>query len=743
MSGPNHVSQQSRQFSSPENEGQEELSGLSMSPPAFSISASGSTPPPAGGGNRGEAPIQRQVIQRQAYRSQSSMQSVGILQTLGSGDNTAAMRAVVRGINQTLQRRTESGGEFNLVCRGGGDSFNLWLTEEDARIMRDQLHQRAAHLAGQARESGFQSGGRGDAHTNSFTRAFNREFRRILPALREADGAISGEADPRNPEFTTLELNELFTPPQRSKIAGFIGSRNVPDRLFTNADNGGANAQQRILIASHILAHGRIRRGQFDQRVHGRMCGHWVELVHNYAGAGFTEGRGIENNFDHDGRGGMGTGRMEREYLGDRQNLSEEERTGSHRRFRREPMPFSRFGSIQPGDWVYVFTDTNTMGGDHSGIFSHWAGAEGNENGIRYRAAVIFSQRNPDSGGTEDTWYLSDQDGTVRNHRLHTVSRVARQQGDAQMPGTVAEVETNDLGVRGGRRSGHIASRNDRYIRRHGRRGNPVDRNLLIREIQRINQNIINQLIQAGRVSDSDIMMWEETNRGNDLEVLVRLNERMNNMFQGSTTLNRSMAAEHERVDQRRVDAQAEANANRIEYADQLERLEDDIENFERANGFRTQATALRRQRTPLYRRRRGIRNRLQQTRNMERRREMVRQIGEITTQIDNLTTRIEEAEREMNTAWEYARENEDRWHVGADRNLVQHLNRLRGRRDTIQSQITVQDEAGGYHFSHPGRRPDFRGENTGRARLTGLVENVRPQLNWDSLRHPTGGENQ
>jgi hypothetical protein len=48
-----------------------------------------------------------------------------------------------------------------------------------------------------------------------------------------------------------------------------------------------------------------------------------------------------------------------------------------------------------------------------------------------------------------------------------------------------------------------------------------------------------------------------------------------------------------------------------------------------------------------------------------------------------------------------------------------------------------MADEAGGFHFSHPGRSSDFRGEGTGRARMTGLVQNLRPAPSWESLRQP------
>jgi hypothetical protein len=656
------------------------------------------------------------------------LESVTILQELASGGNTAAMRVVVRAINEAM---LGSGMDVHIVCGGGSEQFDLIMTSEDALLMRQQLSDRIAILASAARSSSV-DGGEPAISRDALTEGFNREFRLILPALRQANRRMSGGEDDTSPnEFTTAELHEMFSSAtQRSKMLEYCNTHMVPDRLFNGDDTGNANAQQRILMSAHILTYGTIQAGAFTQRLHARFCGHWVELVNNYAGVGTTGGRGIENEFDHEGNIVMGSGYPACEYEGARTDVDASERGEghTHRRFRRAPLPISDFDTIQPGDWLYVFTNTDTAGGDHSVIFSNWLSGDRESEGIHYRLAAVFSQTRVERGGARDEWRLGDQAGLVGGHPVYPINRVAHHGPDDHPPGTAAEVETTDLGLRA-TRSSRIARHNDQFIRRHTPRRQTIDRNALNRFLQESNNSLLDQLEGTNRAEPVQLTLWRATNQSTNLEVLVRLNERLNNLIRGGTTLASAEEAQAARIDPRREASLAVAEAERVRLEDELELLDRDIQRLGVARSIDDEAAPLRQQRRVLYRERQRIMSRLSSARD-SRRTELIGRRKAIDAQRAELLVQIQEIETRRDAAIQAALAAEGDWRVGGG-SAHEHYNRLVARRERLQGNLQSLDEAGGFRMAHPGR--EFRSAET-MGRLTGLLEHANPQPTWSDL---------
>ncbi len=686
------------------------------------------------GGAGGGGGVQRRMLQLERHVGATSQASVAILQQLASSDDAAGMRALVRALDETINGSGDD--TIHVRCVVHGDQYDLVLTNHDATTMRQQLADRAQQLGDAASATSMGGADTTAVSRDAFADGFNHEFADILPALRQADRrAVSGGAT----EYTAEELRYLFSATQRQKLQDYFNTRFIPDRLFNGDDVGNANAQQRILISSHILANGRIRRGSFTQRLHARFCGHWVELVNNYAGVGATGGRGIENELDHDGDVTMGSGHLDPVYDGAHQAVgdpSDGVAGHTHREFRRAPLPVSQYGTIQPGDWLYVFTNTDTAGGDHSVIFANWlddgvqtgTGADGQP--VQFRLAAVFSQTNPDRGGARDEWHLGERATHVGGHPVYPITHVERHDADDRPPTSPDEVAADDLGVSASR-SGRIERQNDQYIHRHEPRGQQVNREQLNRFLREQNQGLLAQLQSTGHAEPGQIELWRETDQSESLEVLVRLNERLNNLCLGVESEDRAEAAETARVEPRREAAQAHADEERTHLQDELHHLDEDIGRYEQAEHVGDAAQPLVQRRRDLLAESQRIGRRLahaprdQRAALRARRRAIDQERAQLATQIQQIQARRDAAVDE-------ARQQEGPWRVGGSG--VQHQRRLEQHRAQLEQQIQALDEAGGYQLAQPGR--DFRSQET-MARVTGLLENARPQPAWRDLLEP------
>ncbi len=280
---------------------------------------------------------------------------------------------------------------------------------------------------------------------DQFAARFNTEFHTVLHALRP---------DTPRGELSPDRLAELFTSEQREKLADFMVTRRIPERLFNGADDlGGADAQQRILVSAHIITHGTYRPGSFEQRVHARYCGHWVQIVHQYAGVTPASGgwpeplptviasaaprrgrqsRGaVMGSFDPMEVPVFGAGRAECIYQSGRASPEElpipegtgharaaereearlaEDPTAPRKVHRRTELEMTQFHILRAGDWLYLYTANPSATGQHSVIFSRFVDDEVRyQEGVSYRRAIVFNQPHPESGGREQTILLGEQ----------------------------------------------------------------------------------------------------------------------------------------------------------------------------------------------------------------------------------------------------------------------------------------------------------------------------------------------
>lgn len=254
-----------------------------------------------------------------------------------------------------------------------------------------------------------------------FADGFNSEFATVLHVFH--GGNVQGGKDPsmvgkdkQSGDALQAELLiKLFTAKQRDQLLGYLETKTIPERLFNGDDQGSLTAQQRILLSAKILADGRYSPGSFEQGVHAKNCGHWVQTVQHYAGVTTNNGANsdsLNGNFDLFGNVVMGAamdkplgkkderveqgklpmeegtdvgpidydsahfGRVEQyeEALAEWENTPAVDGKKPKKPiepFRSTHLPVEEFGKIEPGDWLYIYNANGS--GNHSVIFSHWA----------------------------------------------------------------------------------------------------------------------------------------------------------------------------------------------------------------------------------------------------------------------------------------------------------------------------------------------------------------------------------
>ncbi|MFN8398155.1 MAG: hypothetical protein U0176_26325 [Bacteroidia bacterium] len=268
-----------------------------------------------------------------------------------------------------------------------------------------------------------------------FEEGFNKEFGSVLHIFGpESEMLKSGPSDKNarsGNDVPVKQLMNLFSIQQRDLLLDYFQTHQIPERLFNGSDQGNLNAQQRILLSSHILVNGTYNPGDFDQRVHAKNCGHWVQTVQHYAGVTANSGDNadsINGNFDIFGNvvaGGkyvkpqgkgddrirlsqqpgfedlnsgsieFGTdhfGRVEsyfeamekyeQEMAAYNANPKKKKKGKKGKKDKEEPkkptepwrttqLPMEQFDMVKPGDWLYIYNANGS--GNHSVIFSRWA----------------------------------------------------------------------------------------------------------------------------------------------------------------------------------------------------------------------------------------------------------------------------------------------------------------------------------------------------------------------------------
>jgi hypothetical protein len=415
---------------------------------------------------------------------------------------------------------------------------------------------------------------------DGFAADFNEHFAHILHVFAESSDSSGVPAE---------RLQALFSERQRCKLVAFMATNRIPDRLFTAEDLGRASAQQRILLSAEILANGEYEPGSFSQRVHARMCGHWVQLVNNYAGVTPSSGplsEGIMGEFDHSGNLVMGGGSADRDAAFHGARVSDEnlpdvespdaagpllegseqaeraaaaEVAGRESRFFRQlGMPFEELLLTEPGDWLYFYNANGSPSGGHSVIFSHWSGEEvAMPGGVRYRRATCFSQGQPERGGREHTALLGNAAFRAPEGQVTPVTHRSRVTEGAHPATTPEEF------LPASRREAALEAENQRFLAGLARRlGRQVDLVRLEAWLHDANAPLIEAL--RGCTTEQQRALLRETNGRSDIEMLVRLHQRLTAFVADASRLEANEQAQYQGPDglnARHAAASVEASA--------------------------------------------------------------------------------------------------------------------------------------------------------------------------------------
>jgi len=667
------------------------------------------------------------------YHSSNNAESYAIVKRIIATGNVVLMRALHHAMEQAISHRASPNGSDHVHCVAENSSFDLTLAFAQSNSLLPLLQQQAT-----ARTVEAQTDQR--IEQGPFAAAFNREFATILPALRQAGSTPSADT---GSAFTDAELNLLLSAQQRQTLLQYTATHVIPDRLFDGDDHSGMTAQQRIVLSAHILTHGTYAPGSFSQGMHARMCGNWVQLAQIYAGVARENSAGIGTQFDHNGQLALGAGRLQQVYSGEQQPLAAEARTG-HREHTQVGMNFDDYQTLRPGDWLYLYTNTDTAGGNHSVIFSHWLGpATATSTNVRYRAAVIFGQPSPDRGGAETHYLLGEAYVAGPNgEQIYPITQVQRFE-DVRPPETVDDVVAHELGGGNVVAPNRDLSPNQELIRRMERRFHGgLDLQRLIAALRQRNDQLLNDLAAMENVhgtvaSPGQMELLRATNRETDIDTLVRLNERLNMRVRNGTALAAAEQTQTERIDPRH-DAQAEeVAAQHAELQHQIDAIEPELERARQVAGPLARVRELHQQQ---MRAEHNIRDARRQRTHYRRGtpgwERTTTQIATATTRLTAIDAEMEQAQAEL--AHVQKIEEAGRVTTRLSRNLSAHarLGQLLERQRILRRQIIDLEADAGYHMAHPGSRSAFRGivEGHGPEHATGNLAAVTPALTWSEL---------
>lgn len=460
----------------------------------------------------------------------------------------------------------------------------------------------------------------------NFAHEFNSEFLSILhafePAKVEAPEAAStaeggetakptgkAKAKPKGKPGTKSGANLdwkqaklLFTEGQREKLMLYMTTGEIPERLFNGDEVGNTTAQQRILMSGQILSKGKYKPGSFEQGIHARMCYHFVQITHHYAGATskasmtYTGGNahGMKGNFDHSGGVLFGTAKTTSLFEGSKNPkdlLPEEEGEGigpipeetNHAAgsakedekieagkkkkasfHRRAGLPWERFGEIKPGDWLWYYNANGSAGGAHSVIFSRWASEPETIDGVNFRVAICYSQGQVKNGGREHTVRLGDKFHKNGKIKISPITWVSRVNEDARPAQSADEI----LPKRSEKKEAQLGKSNKDYIKFVERKTKkPVDVDAIKAALRKESNEHINKL--SPNLTLGQFKMLREVNRSESIEDLVKLLQRLRELSNNSQllesntkkTFDDKLNDKHAAVAKKMADAEADAQA--------------------------------------------------------------------------------------------------------------------------------------------------------------------------------------
>lgn len=433
---------------------------------------------------------------------------------------------------------------------------------------------------------------------DQFAVEFNDEFKSILhvfaaqanPDTSPPAPKMVGKGKASGDALDGIQLSLIFSTNQRDLLMEYFSSHTIPDRLFNGDEIGSANPQQRILMAAEIMANGKYSPGAFEQGVHAKNCGHWVQVVQNYAGVVGHNGpnsNSINGNFDLEGNVIMGANNSEQIFKGKRiynDSLPEKEsktigpiysgtehgdfsekrvKKAEDRKtkiseleaqaaleggevnpkdipkevtqsWRNEHMGFDKFDDLQPGDWLYIYNANGA--GNHSVIFSRWASdditLEGTD--IQYRKAITFDQGTPDSGGKEHQLNLGEQFHRTEDISISPITLVSRVNSDAKPAREIGELLPERK-----KSEERLESQNAAFIKKAEKKfKGTFDMDALFKQLRSENQGHITAL--GDRLTIGQTALLQKANATTDLETMVRLTQRLRQLHANADVLARN-----------------------------------------------------------------------------------------------------------------------------------------------------------------------------------------------------------
>lgn len=253
--------------------------------------------------NMGRTSANSSVVQRVEYTGQDHGSSVRHLMRILDDGNVDCIRVAVHALQRAAASANPDTEEaVRVAFTSLGDTYDLAVSvgEIDHFV---RMYER--YLASQAQA----------VVTDDFVTAFNTQFSSILHIFSPAPGSELVGEESSSLALDAAAIERYFTPGQINALQAYFDTRIIPERLFNGDEANRLDAGVRIVMSGHILANGRYHSGFRTQEVHARMCGHWVEVVHQYAGAApasRTDGafhEGVMGTTDHSGQIVLGAGR--------------------------------------------------------------------------------------------------------------------------------------------------------------------------------------------------------------------------------------------------------------------------------------------------------------------------------------------------------------------------------------------------------------------------------------------------
>lgn len=426
-----------------------------------------------------------------------------------------------------------------------------------------------------------------DTLWNQFAEQFNHEF-----GSGEKGNILHVFKDNLNdPPPNASKLKSLFTENQRDKLMQFFSTRQIPDRLFTGDDKINTTASQRILLSAHILANGVYQPGSFEQKVHARMCYHWVQLVQHYAGVTTAyHNRGVMGSFDHAGNIVFGSNKNESDfktfqgrkvfagrgllrriwgkicgekdlpYIAETGHAEAAEKEREERAIdpakklrvhRRHAFPLERFKELKPGDWLWYYNANKSAGGSHSVIFSRWVNPIGDDEFRVYGKKGLINIEAEKKKAPKDRisgvkYKVAELFSTRRlvghSHKVklgdrfirnmvYPITHVSRVSEKARPARTVEEFLTITR---------RHTSRNKEFLEKVKRRYlRSIDQNKLLDALRK--ENIEHIKFLSDRLTEKQRELLLEANKSNNLDIVVALTGRLRRLQFYAKVLQRNM----------------------------------------------------------------------------------------------------------------------------------------------------------------------------------------------------------